>query len=484
VPNTLHPGTRQLVELARSGRTGNVSLPEDGGDLAEVLRALDLNEPSYVLARELFSQAMDKGELTAKELDDLLEGGVRGEAPSGAEVEISADQMTTALGVFLPVLEAMIPLQGEAPALLADDSAIEWMRRLQPADVEPPRGDDTQRPDVPPSADEPPKMPQPSWTSVAPSDLERFLTPRVRAIANDATRIDRLKRLLDAPGFQTFAEHEKEKLAVMATTTEPFMAQAYGNAIDNALAEFGGDGQARELRKLLQGPPPNLNGLRMQEGWLDANLRPYDVQPPVFQPAFGFESGSMDATRYGVTIDGQNISVLVPTRPDPSFTHHTLEEVALALAKLPRDGRSLIREVRVDPRPNPADAMWAKQYGTEGFASYMTADATGTINLFPMRVKVSQGAMESSLLHEIGHTLSRKSLGGDGTDAWRTWANAIAADGVAPSEYAMKAPAEDFAELYKLYLIARGRSFEQDLPLLYPNRMPLLLQAIAQVTPS
>ena len=166
--------------------------------------------------------------------------------------------------------------------------------------------------------------------------------------------------------------------------------------------------------------------------------------------------GRRSALQYDVTINGRAIPVFVPKNGSAAARISTINEVAKGLAALRRHV-SLITRVEVDPKANPADAFWAKQYGDPNFTSYMTAGGEGIVRIYPQTTKQSQDYLDGTLHHESGHTLSQKAWGESYDDKrWTPWKDAITKDPGLASAYAKNAPGEDIAETYQLYHQVKG----------------------------
>ena len=64
-------------------------------------------------------------------------------------------------------------------------------------------------------------------------------------------------------------------------------------------------------------------------------------------------------------------------------SHHTVEQIAQALAMLPPESRALVKQLNLDPKANPEDQSWAKAFHNSAFSSYMTCGAEGTVDVYP-----------------------------------------------------------------------------------------------------
>ena len=237
------------------------------------------------------------------------------------------------------------------------------------------------------------------------------------------------------------------------------------------LALIAGDEVLREIGKLMRAAEQeaaapfrdgNVNGalpsvVSADPGAFDDKRQPYQLGTPKAVANHTFASGGAPALQYDVTINGRTIPVFVPKNGSAAGKIHTIDEVAKGLAALPAGTRAVITRVDVDPKANPADAFWAKQYGDPNFTSYMTAGSEGIVRIYPQTTKQSQDYLDGTLHHESGHTLSQKAWGESYDDKrWTPWKDAITKDPGLASAYAKNAPGEDFAETYQLYHQVKG----------------------------
>ena len=203
----------------------------------------------------------------------------------------------------------------------------------------------------------------------------------------------------------------------------------------------------------------------------------YAVTGPTLEANHEFPGKKTDADRYEVLIDGRSIPVYVPHDGafDPPF-HHRVEDAAKTLASIPAESRALVTQVSLDPVANPLDDFWSKTYGRE-MTSYMTCGADGKVDIYPFKTQGGTEYMAASLIHETGHAWSGAKFGGDlDGPAWAPWRDAVAKDGILPSQYASSSAAEDVAESTALYLSARDTPAFAEYRALYPNRFALLDQ--------
>ncbi|MCK6545836.1 hypothetical protein L6R52_08205 [Myxococcota bacterium] len=207
----------------------------------------------------------------------------------------------------------------------------------------------------------------------------------------------------------------------------------------------------------------------------------YVLGAPTDAPAYRFRSGTADAKRYELEIDGRRIVLIAPATTDAAQGHfHTPEQVAMAFAGLPELSRSLTRELVIEPGRNPEDAYWAEQFGDPDMRAYMTA-GEGRISVYPTVHGSSQAQLDGSMIHETGHLLADTRFGHDrDSDAWKAWIAAGTRDGIAPSKYATRSPGEDISETLQLWVQVRGTPHEAEIRALFPNRIALLERLLNQ----
>jgi hypothetical protein len=209
----------------------------------------------------------------------------------------------------------------------------------------------------------------------------------------------------------------------------------------------------------------------------------YTLHRPTNVASHAFASHTEAARRYELEIDGRRIPILMPAVEDATQgAFHTPQQIARAVAAMPRSARDLITRIDMNPRANPADAHWATHYGIPGFRSFATAGADGVVDLFPMHARstVATDRLASSLTHETGHTLSRAAWGDPDVDArWGAWRTAMASDGLRASGYARSSLNEDFAEAFVLYQRVRGTTEEAEVRALMPERFRLIDELLA-----
>jgi hypothetical protein len=178
---------------------------------------------------------------------------------------------------------------------------------------------------------------------------------------------------------------------------------------------------------------------------------------------------------YEVEIQGHKIQVSVADNAPAGLHAATLEQVTASLAHMSPAELALIRHVRVNPDRNSADAAWAREYNDPSFRSAATAGSDGTVDIYPWENGVDQRQLDTTLVHEVGHVLSKRKLGEHVTDpGWQMWSAAIAGDASAASKYARKNAEEDFSETLALYKQVKGTPFESSARALMPGRFAIL----------
>jgi WXG100 family type VII secretion target len=220
-----------------------------------------------------------------------------------------------------------------------------------------------------------------------------------------------------------------------------------GDAGGSAGGAASGSAGQPSLPEVVETPPGTFDGRRA----------PYTVSPPQEVSNHSFRSGAADALRYDVQIGDRNIAVFAPKTPDASQGHiHSVEEIAKGLAALPEQSRNLVTQVNVDPAQNPDDAYWAQEYNTPNFRSYMTAGASGAVDVYPTSNPIGQDYLDGTMIHETGHILSQQSWGAESDARWNDWKAAVRSDGAVVSKYAQNSPGEDFSETLLHYYQVQG----------------------------
>lgn len=167
------------------------------------------------------------------------------------------------------------------------------------------------------------------------------------------------------------------------------------------------------------------------------------------------------------------------TPPKPGRVHATPKDFAAILSELPVESLIQVKQVNLNPTPNPDDAAWAADpaYNPSGgdFVSHMSMGAAGIVQVYPAAANADLKEIETTLLHETGHSISNRILGENKTDKpWDKWRDAMRADGMNLSTYGKSSVNEDFAESWALWLPVRGTAAEAEVLALIPNRVKIM----------
>ena len=185
---------------------------------------------------------------------------------------------------------------------------------------------------------------------------------------------------------------------------------------------------------------------------------------------FPGSTAASPATRYVATVAGRQIPIIAAAAP-AGKSLPTAQQVAQSLGAVPEKQLDSIHQVVVSPNQNPSDAYWAQQYNTPGFSSAATGGSNG-VTFYPSSGPYGQAFVDSTMIHEGGHTFSQ-SLWKDSA-VQKQWTDAIAADGGAPSTYADNSPGEDFSESLVMYSLSKGTKCESTAKARYPARYAAL----------
>ncbi|MGC4115127.1 MAG: hypothetical protein QM765_11070 [Myxococcales bacterium] len=303
---------------------------------------------------------------------------------------------------------------------------------------------------------------------------------------NDAEIRAALASLATSPGFAKLEAAEQGRLMRFAGGTSLLLSRMPRLELVSLAqrAEYtsaDADGQAGQLRKLLADQPGIQQVVSPCFDVKGATTSlPYTITGPEAAEGHAWEAkGAQEAVRYTVEVQGQKIPVFLPKNTDPAQGHfHSIEQVAKGLASLPPHLRAMTTEVSVEPQRNSLDAFWAQQYGNPNFHSYMTCGRDGQIRIYPSSSPVSQESMSSTMVHEMGHTVSTRLWGDDYGAKWDDWKKAADSDGLRVSQYAANAPGEDFSETLAMYQLVKGTPAEAELRERIPARLAFLDQIL------
>lgn len=194
---------------------------------------------------------------------------------------------------------------------------------------------------------------------------------------------------------------------------------------------------------------------------------------------YGFAGAHAPAVEYTVSVNGHDVTVVMPA--NASASKRSIDQVVSALALLPPDVAGKIDRVVANPVRNPHDAFWEQKKGMKGFTSAMTAGTGGTVTIYPAESSDPR-AMATTMMHEAGHVASGQRFGplNLSTWGWGSWQKAMAEDKHAISDYATTAKEEDFAETYRMYVATRNTPQHEEYRRIYPSRFALIDQVIQQ----
>jgi hypothetical protein len=302
--------------------------------------------------------------------------------------------------------------------------------------------------------------------------------------------IPEITKMREAAGFKALSEAEQERLTLLLGSD---LSISWGEpaAMAKLLADPAKDTRsAATFRTFLHDQP----GLMANTYWgrnILKNLGPakHEYGAPTDAKGHDYHSGSADAKAYQLTIGrltGAVFSFPVydpVTKPAAPRQIPTLENIALAVSRVPPPVLALIKRIDLNPAVNPDDAKWAadpgyaKATGGSFPGSYMTCGSDGVVSIYPTAPEHAQSVEELSaaLLHESGHAESDQHWGDSSDDKrWDPWKAAMTSDVLSASTYAQAAPAEDFAETWLQYQQVRGTPREYELSKLMPARFAIL----------
>ena len=302
--------------------------------------------------------------------------------------------------------------------------------------------------------------------------------------------IPEITQMRQTAGFRALTPSEQERLTLLLGSDLSF-AWDEPAAMAKLLADPAKDTKsAATFRTFLHDQP----GLMANSYWgrnIVKNLAPakHEYGAPTNAKGHDYHSGSADAKAYQLTIGRLTGAVFTfpvfdpVTKPAAPKQIPTLENIALAVSRVPPPVLALIKRIDLNPAVNPDDAKWAadpgyaKATGGSFPGSYMTCGSDGVVSIYPTAPEHAQSVEELSaaLLHESGHAESDKAWGDSPSDkGWDPWKAAMASDGLSASKYAQAAPTEDFAETWLQYQQVRGTPREYELSKLMPARFAIL----------
>ena len=186
---------------------------------------------------------------------------------------------------------------------------------------------------------------------------------------------------------------------------------------------------------------------------------------------FPGDAKESDAIIHEVDVKGRKVKVIMPKNPPKGKHLPSVEQIADALGTVPGEQLDSFDQVVVSPNQNPDDAYWAKEYNKPGFSSAATG-GSGGVTFYPKGTPWSQEFVDSTMIHEGGHTYSQK-LWKDAKKK-KQWEDAIKSDPKSPSKYADSSVGEDFSESLVMYSLSKGTKCEAAAKALYPKRYEIL----------
>lgn len=226
------------------------------------------------------------------------------------------------------------------------------------------------------------------------------------------------------------------------------------------------------------GQPPSHHPLVMGNGKDagDGGAPPGKAtEPPPYPVTFVGTESNQTGTHdlYRMEIEGQKIIIAADKKAlEAGTTQATPQEMASAIAGMPPELRTQIRQVNLSSSRSPDDGHWAQAYNTPGFRSYMNAGSSGVVNVFPKQGdRASVSSIRDSLMHETGHVWSGQEMGDDPhTPQWAGYQQAIDDDRRPVSDYGQNSPAEDIGDFTRMYFQARNAGTLEALRAQYPHR--------------
>ena len=311
-------------------------------------------------------------------------------------------------------------------------------------------------------------------------------------------RANELTDMQKTEGYKKLSAQERARLDALVGGTTSASKNAPG-AMRTLLDDAGLDKTKAETFQKFITDEKYLNFDARLPGEKRLTTRPYKLGPPKDVKDHPFHSGTADAVMRMAEIEWEfwwrtetaSIPIYAPktfTPPKPERVLPSHDDIAKVLAELPEESMFQVRRVDLNPKPNPADAMWAADpnYNPGGgeFVSHMTANVDGRVDVYPASANKSLVEIETTMLHETGHSFSGRWWGHDNSKAsWDKWKAAMKADGMNVSTYGKSSPNEDFAEAWTLWLPNRGTAAEKEIKALIPNRVKLMEEMIEKWNP-
>jgi hypothetical protein len=352
----------------------------------------------------------------------------------------------------------------------------------------------------------PPRVPRGRAVALGADRTSRLLDLQ-RAAGNAAVgrvlartpQSDTLTALKATKGYQALSAAEKARLDVLIGGGTSLSTHAWPHM--KALLEKPGTN--KDLAKTFQDFVAGTSWLNFDvrlPGEKRLPTKPLTMEAPVDVAAHPFRSGAADARKCVVKIEGTwpdgtketfTIPIYAPksfTPPAPGRVLPSEGDMAKVLAEVPIQTLSRITQINLDPKRNPDDATWEAdpKYNPSGtpFYSHMTPSVTGVISVYPSPSNADLKEIETTLIHEAGHSIAGRVWGYDNSDAkWDRWKRARTADGISISRYANSSDNEDFAESWMLFATAYGTPLEAEVRTLIPNRCAIMDEFVLHKKP-
>jgi WXG100 family type VII secretion target len=266
------------------------------------------------------------------------------------------------------------------------------------------------------------------------------------------------------------ASSATQRIAAAFQQAEEAAAQLFMGALETDLSPRPGETSA-------PGVLERDAGQRLANDFFDNKRAPYVINAAVPVMDHRFATGTADALKYSVKVGNQMIDILLPAQRDPRAGHfHSVDELAKGLSMLPEGIREHIKRIQVEPIRNPLDPTYAIRFKDPNFRTYMDAGPQGIIRVFPSAVPFGQAFLDTSLLHESGHIVSKRMWGTDPSRSrgWAEWEAAAKRDVFGVSVYGNKDIQEDFSEALVQYNIYKGTQHEGAARARWGNRFRIL----------
>ena len=199
-----------------------------------------------------------------------------------------------------------------------------------------------------------------------------------------------------------------------------------------------------------------------------------------------------DYRNYTLQIGRNQVEVNLANRVDEATA---LGRISDYYSLQPEQLRGAVETIKVEMGANPRNSYWEKEYGMPGFQSAAVGGG-GRITVFGGLPQLKERTFHHEFGHNIGNAvriaqdresrragtlssdraLDRQTGDADSPNLPRGHSAARQADGRSVTSYGDRSIAEDFAEFYEEYLLAKGRGNNavQQLKRNFPNRFALL----------